>query len=65
MIKDVYWQNFYKTGCISDYLEYTAHKRSNIEKNYECVVDSGEDFSNTYAGFGKCDGDDFEIGTYR
>ena len=58
MIKDVYWQNFYKSGCVSDYLEYTAHKNSNIEQRNEFAVNSGEDFSNTYAGFHKCNRDD-------
>ena len=61
MTKDEYWQKFIKTGSVADYLAYTA--TNSYDTGRETI--SGEDFSNTYAGFGKCDGDDFEVGTYR
>ena len=67
MTKDEYWQKFSETGRVADYLAYTAANSYNTDRRMdsERKANSGEDFSNTYAGFGKCDGDDFEVGTYR
>lgn len=60
MTKDECWQKFSQTGCVADYLAYVNSKESEMQQ-----TNSREDYSNTYAGFDKCDGDDFEIGTYR
>ena len=60
MTKDECWQKFSQTGCVADYLAYAS-----FSEDAAGQTNSREDYSNTYAGFGKCDGDDFEIGTYR
>ncbi|MBQ8816066.1 MAG: hypothetical protein IJZ84_02150 [Lachnospiraceae bacterium] len=61
MTKDEYWNKFAKTGCIADYLAYTAVCRYGTEE----VTNSREDFNNTYAGFNMCDRDDSQIRTNR
>lgn len=61
MTKDEYWQKFSKSGCVSDYLDYAkAQYESGENKRH-----SREDYSNTYAGFDRCDGDDSKVGTDR
>lgn len=60
MTKDECWQKFSQTGCIMDYLNYAG-----VKMDTEGQTNSREDYSNTYAGLSKCDGDDFEIRTYR
>lgn len=60
MTKDECWQKFSKTGCITDYLAYAGFREDEMQQ-----VNSREDYSSTYAGFDKGDGDDFKIGTYR
>ena len=60
MTKDEYWNRFSKTGCIADYLAYAGFKEDKVQQ-----TNSREDYSNTYAGFSTCDGDDSQIGTYR
>ena len=60
MTKDECWQKFSQTGSIVDYLNYAG-----VRMDADGQTISREDYSNTYAGLGKCDGDDFEIGTYR
>lgn len=57
MTKDECWQKFSKTGCIEDYLAYTSCREDGVVQQ----TNSREDYSNTYAGFGKCDGDDFKV----
>ncbi len=61
MTKDECWQKFSQTGRITDYLTY-AGWRDGDEKQ---ETNSREDYSSTYAGFGKCDGDDSQIRTNR
>ena len=60
MTKDEYWQKFSKTGCITDYLAYAGYREDAARQ-----TNSREDYSSTYAGFNKCDGDDFKVGTDR
>ena len=61
MTKDECWQKFSQTGCITDYLAYASYREDGSVQQ----TNSREDYSNTYAGFGKCDGDDIKIGTNR
>ena len=61
MTKDEYWQKFSQTGRIDDYLAYA--KYGNQNRNRE--KDSREDYSSTYAGISKCDGNDSQIRTDR
>ncbi len=61
MTKDEYWQKFSKSGCVSDYLDYACAKQSTEGKERYFR----EDYSNTYAGFNKCDGDDSKVRTDR
>ena len=61
MTKDEYWQKFIKTGSVADYLAYTA--TNSYDTGRETI--SGEDFSNTYAGFNMCNRDDSQIRTNR
>ena len=60
MTKDEYWNRFSKTGCIADYLAYAGFREDTVQQ-----TNSREDYSNTYAGFGKCDGADFKSRTDR
>ena len=57
MTKDECWQKFSQTGRILDYLAYAEYR----EEKIVCGTNSREDYSNTYAGFNKCDGDDTQI----
>ena len=61
MTKDECWQKFSQTGRISDYLVYAGIG----EKTSKSEEISREDYSNTYAGFDKCDGADFKSRTDR
>lgn len=61
MTKDECWQKFSQTGRIDDYLAYAGY----VDQNRKREKDSREDYSNTYAGFGKCDGADFKSRTDR
>ena len=61
MTKDECWKKFSQTGCIADYLAYASFR----EELGMQQTNSREDYSNTYAGLNKCDGDDSQIGTYR
>ena len=61
MTKDECWQKFSQTGRITDYLAYAGLR----EHVLETEKISREDYSNTYAGFGKCDGADFKSRTDR
>ncbi len=67
MTKDEYWQKFSETGRVADYLAYTAANSYNTDRRMdsERKANSGEDFSNTYAGFSMCDRDDSQIRTNR
>lgn len=56
MTKDECWQKFSQTGRITDYLAYAGYR----EKPVVSEKISREDYSNTYAGFNKCDGADFK-----
>ena len=60
MTKDEYWQKFSQTGRIDDYLAYAGY-----DQNGKREKDSREDYSNTYAGISKCDGNDSQIRTDR
>lgn len=60
MTKDEYWQKFSQTGRIDDYLAYVGY-----EQNGKREKDSREDYSSTYAGISKCDGNDSQIRTDR
>ena len=61
MTKDEYWQKFTQTGRIDDYLAYAGY----VDQNRKREKDSREDYSNTYAGISKCDGDDSKVRTDR
>lgn len=61
MTKDEYWQKFSQTGRIDDYLAYAGY----VDQNRKREKDSREDYSNTYAGISKCDGNDSQIRTDR
>lgn len=61
MTKDECWQKFSQTGCIADYLAYASFRKEPVMQQ----TNSREDYSNTYAGFGKCDGADIKGRTDR
>ena len=61
MTKDEYWQKFSQTGRIADYLAYAGYR----EDVMACGTNSREDYSSTYAGFIKRDGNDTQIRTDR
>lgn len=61
MTKDECWQKFSQTGRITDYLAYAGRREDGVMRE----TNSREDYSNTYAGFSKCDGDDSQIRTNR
>lgn len=61
MTKDEYWQKFSQTGRVTDYLAYAGFRENDSMRG----TNSREDYSNTYAGFSKCDGDDTQIRTDR
>ncbi len=61
MTKDECWQKFSQTGCIADYLSYKSCRDEGAVQQ----TNSREDYSNTYAGIDKCDGNDSKIRTNR
>lgn len=61
MTKDEYWQKFSQTGRVTDYLAYAGFRENDSMRG----TNSREDYSNTYAGISKCDGNDSQIGTDR
>lgn len=61
MTKDECWQKFSKTGRIADYLAYTGYRDEGSAQG----TNSREVYSNTYAGFSECNGDDSQIRTNR
>ena len=61
MTKDECWMKFSQTGSVADYLAYVGCREESVLQQ----TNSREDYSNTYAGFSKCDGDDTKIRTDR
>ena len=61
MTKDECWQKFSQTGRITDYLAYAGYREESVMQE----TNSREEYSNTYAGLNRCDGDDSQIRTNR